>query len=386
MSLTVENIVAKFPVKTLPQIHGEPDYESIKAIQDILYGNAASLPTTLGGGNHGHIGLIMTPALYLTLSATAYVEPADPGPPPVVATNAAGGTRDNAIRVHNESRRIHDNNVNMDAALKSQIIDAIEHAYICELQNRYTGYMSVSTRDLLDHLLDRYGQISAADNAKNQALMQAPLDTSLPMTLFFKRVEDCKAYAEDGAVPYTDNQVLQVAYNHINATGLYMDACKEWRRKQPADKTWLNFKTFFAAEYQEMKEQGKLTGNSGNYHTANAVTDITNALDQLANAATSDREIVAELTKANTQLAASNKILTDQLKISIESNHMLLTQTNQPATKTPNNKPNSYCWTHGYCWGRHSSKTCYKRAPGHNDAATKDDMQGGATTTMPVPK
>lgn len=30
----------------------------------LLYGNAASLPTTLGGGHHGHIGLIMAPLLY----------------------------------------------------------------------------------------------------------------------------------------------------------------------------------------------------------------------------------------------------------------------------------------------------------------------------------
>jgi hypothetical protein len=63
MGLSVTDIVAKFPVKTLTVITGEPDYETINHIVQTLYSNAASLPTTIGGGAHGHIGLIMTPLL-----------------------------------------------------------------------------------------------------------------------------------------------------------------------------------------------------------------------------------------------------------------------------------------------------------------------------------
>jgi hypothetical protein len=57
MGLSVADIVAKFPVKTLPKITGEPDYATIGHIIQTLYGNTASLPTTIGGGAHGHIGL-----------------------------------------------------------------------------------------------------------------------------------------------------------------------------------------------------------------------------------------------------------------------------------------------------------------------------------------
>jgi hypothetical protein len=48
----------------------------------------------------------------------------------------------------------------MGAALKTQIIDAIEDTYLCELQNKkYTGYLvGVTARELIDHLLDRYGK------------------------------------------------------------------------------------------------------------------------------------------------------------------------------------------------------------------------------------
>ena len=61
---SVDDIISKFPIKTLPKIDGEPTYESINAIMQMLYANAATSSTTMGGGTHGHIWLIMKPALY----------------------------------------------------------------------------------------------------------------------------------------------------------------------------------------------------------------------------------------------------------------------------------------------------------------------------------
>jgi hypothetical protein len=81
MGLSVADIVAKFPVKTLPVITGEPDYETIGQIIQTIYGNAASLPTTIGGGVHaGHIGLIMTPLLYAGAHTNNIHRPQRPRP------------------------------------------------------------------------------------------------------------------------------------------------------------------------------------------------------------------------------------------------------------------------------------------------------------------
>jgi hypothetical protein len=44
---------------------------------------------------------------------------------------------------HKESRRIFDNNQSVDDALKAQIIDTINHTYLCRLQNKYTGYFTL---------------------------------------------------------------------------------------------------------------------------------------------------------------------------------------------------------------------------------------------------
>jgi hypothetical protein len=67
-----------------------------------------------------------------------------------------------------------------------------------------------------------------------------------------------------------------------------IDACKEWRKKTAADNTWATFKTFFAAEYHDMKEQQKVNESQNNFHGADAVTNISTALDNLAMAATTD--------------------------------------------------------------------------------------------------
>ena len=152
MALSVDDIKAQFPTKTLPVVVGEPTYENIRVLTEALYGNAASLHAYTGGGKHGHIGLIMPATLYAILSSTAYATPTDPGEFPEDYTNEAERLTNN--RKYLGERRTYDNHNNMDNALKSQIIDTIHETYLCEKRKRLIGFLGVSTRDLLDHLLD----------------------------------------------------------------------------------------------------------------------------------------------------------------------------------------------------------------------------------------
>ena len=145
MGLSIDDIVAKFPVKTFPTIEGGPDYALISSLMQGLYGNAASLPTPLGGGLHGHIGLLMPVALYSTLTPTPYQPPQDPGP--LIDNAGTAAARKSAKAQHTELKRIYDNHHSMDDALKAQIIDTINDTYLCELRNKYTVYLGISTRD-----------------------------------------------------------------------------------------------------------------------------------------------------------------------------------------------------------------------------------------------
>jgi hypothetical protein len=122
--------------------------------------------------------------------------------------------------------------------------------------------------------------------------MKAPMDVTQPIDIYFQTIDNCVQFATDGQVPFTPTQVVQTAYHAISRSGLYNDACKEWRRKAPADRTWTHFKAFFATEYNELTEQQKLNTNQNNFHSANSAIDLTTAIDSLAMAATSDRDVM----------------------------------------------------------------------------------------------
>eukprot|EP00957_Ditylum_brightwellii_P082774 6293309-Ditylum_brightwellii.AAC.1 len=76
---SMEEVRSKFPYKTLSRCNREPNYEYIHDVMMAVYANAAAVPTALGGGAHGHIGLVMKDVLYGTLSGgTAYTTPPEP--------------------------------------------------------------------------------------------------------------------------------------------------------------------------------------------------------------------------------------------------------------------------------------------------------------------
>ena len=78
----------------------------------------------------------------------------------------------------------------MDDAPKTQFLDAVEEPYVSKLRNRYTGYMGVTTQDLLDHLMDRYGNITAADLKANESRINEALDNSRTSNVLFQRIDD----------------------------------------------------------------------------------------------------------------------------------------------------------------------------------------------------
>ena len=49
-----------FQHPVLTKVHGEPTYDALQQIATQVKANAAAVPSQLGGGNHGHLGLVYT--------------------------------------------------------------------------------------------------------------------------------------------------------------------------------------------------------------------------------------------------------------------------------------------------------------------------------------
>ena len=53
-----------FDYPKLTKIEGEPTIMTLLKLKNELKANAQSVPTVLGSGQHGHLGLVLTTAVY----------------------------------------------------------------------------------------------------------------------------------------------------------------------------------------------------------------------------------------------------------------------------------------------------------------------------------
>jgi hypothetical protein len=81
---TPDELIAGLPHSSLPKVTGEPTFEDLKVIRRLLNTNAMSVSSYVGGGRHGHLGIIMTHEESLSIAADVFPLPANPGASPEV--------------------------------------------------------------------------------------------------------------------------------------------------------------------------------------------------------------------------------------------------------------------------------------------------------------
>ena len=79
MALFFDQIIMKFPQKAFPAIEGKIDYHTFHDLGTLIYGNVSNLITTLYGGFHKHIWLVVQDMLYAKISPMPYDKPMNPG-------------------------------------------------------------------------------------------------------------------------------------------------------------------------------------------------------------------------------------------------------------------------------------------------------------------
>ena len=393
MAPTVESLIEGFPNPSILPIVGEPTYETITAVARQLKANAASVQTELGGGALGHLAIVMSPVVYATLSATPFVNPVNPGALPVIPPGTTAAQIQAIIR-HHESL-LHDWRLftNIDKALRQQLTAAVNRMYIRALEHPHIGFANVTTLQLLQHLLTTYGRITAHPLHENDTFFRKAMDISLPFEAFVTQIDEAVEYASAGETPYTAAQIVANSYNLVFQTGLFPEACREWRKRPPAEHTWLNFKTDFAEAHRDYRLSVSSTQAQG-YHGANAITenflsDTADAFANLATATTADRTMLAELSKSNTELLKqlSTKDTTiARLQAQLQQQRSNRTPgagrgtgSKRPDSAIRRNTNDNYCWTHGWDVAiTHKSQTCSFPHEGHKAEATRSNTMGGS--------
>ena len=404
---SADEFYAAFPAHAL-KIQGEPSYDDIRQLRTVIYQNAASIHSDLGGGLHGHLGMVMDDTTYATLTNTPWVDP--PEPPAVVPLPNAPTAPQiaEAHRAHNQQLKVRREFQNLDRALTRIIIESIEALYLKPFHQPYIGLLGQSTKDILQKLIDAYGHILPHELERNYGQLAKPYDaTQEPLQILIERFEDARIYAADGNLPITDAQLINSGVVALKNTGVLDRFIDQWTDKPNADRsTWLQFKQHFqprVLEYQKgrrgnqdgvhhqfgLMASGQSTAPTSECSTISSVTSFQEVLAQannaaMANMAATQTELLKQLADMQEKFAtlAAN---TRQMQTAgtdaatpVRRNGRRRNPTAGPS-RPRNRDPNGYCWTHGYrvTYG-HNSTTCHTRAPGHKENATRDDTMGGS--------
>ena len=233
----------KFP--TLTPIRGEPTADTLILLRKQLKSNAKSVPSNLGGGNFGHLGLVIPPNRYNLISNVPFTCPNHLGPlviPPGTAQHAAVTMMDqHAAQMHGFKE------VNaVDQVLIQQIIQAVELDFLSALRDCTTNSINLPVFDVLNYLGNTYGNVT-------EEMLQEPKDQvsrmsyslSQPIDIIFNALDNLTNYAELSGTPFTKRQIMGKAFVILNRTQRFQQALLAWKRRGHLQQTWNNFKTFF---------------------------------------------------------------------------------------------------------------------------------------------
>ena len=121
--------------------------------------NAASVPCDLGGGNNGHLGLMLTVPEYDNVSPTAYVRPLHPG----ILNIPLGAANFEATRLTSEHKELiflNRETNNVEASLLKQLGHALPDLYLKYFRNQFSNTFTSDIPTILHYLFSTYGYIT----------------------------------------------------------------------------------------------------------------------------------------------------------------------------------------------------------------------------------
>jgi hypothetical protein len=299
-----ESIRSGFVFTSLDPIVGEPTYRTLDLAHTQCIRNATTITSRLGGGGHGHAGLVEFPDVYLLRTAHHFNRPIYPGEAPAYPIGATDQERDDILLLWQQHTKAYNTCQRVEQILLSMLENAVEDTYLTGIHDPAHGFGARSIIDVFQYLFRTYGQIGPDEILANQHKLTQPVDPHQPMAILFKQIEDCQKFAAAGQVAITPQQVLKAAETLILQTGKYVSAYREWIALDPAHKTYHNFKIRMNQEYQ-LQNTMTTTARDAGYHHANAAItpndeeSLASAAHEFAAASASDRAAFEQLTSTN---------------------------------------------------------------------------------------
>ena len=160
LSSSVKYKYSYFEHLVLTRIRGEPTYETLRHLKNELKANARSVPTTFEGGNHGYLGILLTPGEYhCIMTSNPFTWEPKPG---VLIPNPSGTVTQIAIAedTHCLTKQIYLETLVLEQTIIQKIIKSVDTKYLATLRNSVTGKITPLIPTILNFLHNNYGHIT----------------------------------------------------------------------------------------------------------------------------------------------------------------------------------------------------------------------------------
>ena len=194
-----------FEKKALTKLVGRPTHATVTKLYSEVYANASSIDCSGGGGEHGHLGLVMSPEEYAEIQGTvAFTATAHPGEQPAYAAGANGPVIAAEDRAYDKRLSAHEKTMRVQAELKQQVIEAVEEKYLQLLKHKLHGYKLSTIRTMLEHLQSTYGEVTSADHAANREKLTAEWNPDNDLEDLWTRIKEIQEFAGNGEEKISD--------------------------------------------------------------------------------------------------------------------------------------------------------------------------------------
>ena len=226
MPTTIDKIVDGFPFLNIAPIVGTITYNTIAEVNFKLNSNCASVQSNLGCGTPGFLQLTVSPAIYNTLSSTAFIVPVTPGSVSIISANSTGAQITELCYAFDTASALFNEYDRTDKALQQILLSTVDEIFIPSLQHKYVEYKLTTTRVILEHLYTTYANISSMDLQENDVVFRTLYDINQPIESLFDWVENYGDYATAGNTTYSLKQLIAIVFQLVYHTGIFFYDCK----------------------------------------------------------------------------------------------------------------------------------------------------------------
>ena len=261
-----------------------PDLTKIfdKPSEDELKANAQSVYSPLGGGQHGHLGLVVNPFQYTSVSNIPFITPPNPRQY-VIIPNEATHIAQARLEQHQTVTKLFREVTGVKKALLQQIVQTVDDSYLKSLRHPLNNTLNhLTIYEILNHLFRTYGQISPTQLASmEEQVKQMPFDPTTPVDDIYSAIDKLGEAAYHSGSEYSNAQKINLGLLILGRPGIFKQGMRIWFAIPLNLRTWENFKLHFRDEQNVLESIMDGSIANDDLHQANIVQQVLEGMQSM---------------------------------------------------------------------------------------------------------